>query len=131
MLVLDTHVWWWALNEPERLSRRAAEAIETAPRGSLRVAAISTWELALLSHKGRITFETEPETWFERALGRSSIELVPLTATVALESYRLPDPFHDDPADRQIVATARVLKAPLITRDLKILAYAHVRSFWD
>lgn len=131
MLVLDTHVWWWALNESERLSPSAAEAIESAPRGSLRVAAISAWELALLGSKGRISFAIEPEAWFERALGRSSIELVPLTASLALEAYRLPEPFHDDPADRLIVATARLLKAPLITKDKKILAYPHVRSCWD
>jgi PIN domain nuclease of toxin-antitoxin system len=131
MLLLDTHVWWWALNEPERLSQQAAESIEGAPRGTLRVAAISTWELALLAHKGRIVFDIEPQSWFERALGRASIELAPLTPQVALEAYRLPEPFHDDPADRIIVATARVLQATLVTKDQQIRDYPHVPTSWD
>lgn len=131
MLLLDTHVWWWALNEPDRLSPLAAELIETAPRGSLRVAAISVWELALLAHKGRILFGVEPEAWLDRALGRASISLVPLTPVIALEAYRIPAEFHEDPADRLIVATARILQAQLITKDRKIREYPHVLSVWD
>lgn len=131
MLLLDTHVWWWALNEPDHLSPIASEQIEKAPRGSLRVAAISVWELALLAHKGRIVFEIEPRTWFEKAFRRASIEVVPLSPQIALEAYRLPDKFHDDPADRLIVATARVLRASLVTKDPQIRAYPHVTTLWD
>jgi len=38
--------------------------------------------------------------------------------------------FHKDPADRMIVATARKFAAPLVTKDLKIRAYAHVKTIW-
>ncbi len=45
----------------------------------------------------------------------------------AIESYRLPDPFHRDPADRVLVATARIEGATLLTADDGILAYPHVQ----
>ncbi|WP_438823534.1 PIN domain-containing protein [Alteromonas sp. P256] len=48
----------------------------------------------------------------------------------AIESTRLPDEFHQDPADRMIVALARTLSAPLITADEKILNYPHVRTIF-
>jgi len=42
----------------------------------------------------------------------------------------LPDPFHRDPADRIIVATARKLQCPIVTADHKILEYPHVETMW-
>jgi PIN domain nuclease of toxin-antitoxin system len=47
-------------------------------------------------------------------------------------SYRdcpgqLPQPFHKDPADQIIVATARIYDCPLMTCDTKILAYPHLK----
>lgn len=120
MLLLDTHIWWWA-----------AEVIDKAPRGSLRVAAISAWELAVLAHKGRIVFNTDPQSWFERALARAAIELVPITPQITREAYRLSEPFHEDPADRLIVATARILGAAVVTKDQKIQDYPHLRTYWS
>jgi PIN domain nuclease of toxin-antitoxin system len=53
--------------------------------------------------------------------------LAPLTPEIALASSRLPEPFHGDPADRIIVATARTMGARLATRDSKILEYGRRR----
>ena len=55
----------------------------------------------------------------------------PLTSAIALATAELPNPLHDDPADRLLIATARDLDVPLVTRDARILAYAaagHVRA---
>jgi PIN domain nuclease of toxin-antitoxin system len=49
---------------------------------------------------------------------------------VATKSVDLPGDFHKDPADRMIVATARKLAVPLVTKDDKIRAYAHVKTIW-
>jgi PIN domain nuclease of toxin-antitoxin system len=48
---------------------------------------------------------------------------VPMSANMALAAYELPEPFHKDPADRLIVAMARLLDAPVVTVDRRILAY--------
>jgi PIN domain nuclease of toxin-antitoxin system len=42
----------------------------------------------------------------------------------------LPKPFHDDPADQIIVATAREENATILTKDKRILNYQHVKSLW-
>lgn len=52
----------------------------------------------------------------------------PLTHEIAVEAYRLPDPFHRDPADRLLVATARVMDLALMTTHDRILDYRHVQS---
>jgi len=66
------------------------------------------------------------EDWVRDALAYPGVQLLPLTPDIAIESTRLPDPFHKDPADRILVATARVLNLSVLTEDRKILAYAHV-----
>jgi len=57
-------------------------------------------------------------------LERLDLAVSPLTPAVAVEAALLPAGFHSDPADRLTVATARVEKAMLVTRDQAILAYA-------
>jgi len=59
-----------------------------------------------------------------------AVRFVPVDVEIATKSVALPGQFHDDPADRMIVATARKLAAPLVTRDAKIRNYAHVKTVW-
>ena len=49
---------------------------------------------------------------------------------VHIRSTVLPLPFHDDPDDQIIVATASEEQATLLTKDKRILEYEHVRSIW-
>jgi PIN domain nuclease of toxin-antitoxin system len=51
------------------------------------------------------------------------LQLAPLTPSIAILSTRLPGNFHGDPADRFLVATARIDGARLITKDRRILEY--------
>ena len=103
---------------------------DAATRGDVLVSPISAWEIGLLVRKGRIRLDLEPLPWFERFLGLPGIRLTPLRVAAAISSSSLPEPFHGDPADRLLVATARTLPAILVTRDAQILNYAeagHVR----
>ena len=56
--------------------------------------------------------------------------LVPLSPVLIYRSTVLPQPFHDDPADQIIVATAREENATILTKDERILTYKNVRSLW-
>ncbi|HJU18212.1 MAG TPA: PIN domain-containing protein [Stellaceae bacterium] len=62
--------------------------------------------------------------WLEEALVDPAPAIEPITSRIAAETCELPDRFHTDPADRMIVATARVTGAVLMTRDRRILDYA-------
>ena len=133
MLVLDTHVWIWLVAGDPTLPAGARDAIEAAAAdGSVLVPAISVWEVALLESRGRIVLDRPRTQWVSEALAAPGLALAPLTPEVAVESCRLPAPFHDDPADRMIVATARAAGATLVTRDKRILDYGargHVAVF--
>jgi PIN domain nuclease of toxin-antitoxin system len=126
---LDTHYWvWLQFGVRERLTPPVQKAIdEAAASGSLLLSVISVWELGLLESKGRIQLFAPCEQWVRDALAIPGLSVAPLTPEIALASSRLPEPFHGDPADRIIVATARALGARLLTRDSKIRAYARQR----
>jgi PIN domain nuclease of toxin-antitoxin system len=125
LLLLDTHVWLWLVAGSPDLSREARHTIdEAAAVGMLRIAAISLWEVALLASRGRIVLGKSIGLWLEEALADPGPAIDPLSPLIAVESYALPDVFHRDPADRLIVATARVANATLMTRDQRILDYA-------
>jgi len=129
VIVIDTHVWVWWLTKPERLPKKATRVIEKAAR--LCVAAISCWEVAMKTQSGKLRFDRPVDAWLETALRADNrIELVPLTPRIAVAAVQLSWD-HADPADRFIVATARVNDAPLITADERILDAGLVRCVWD
>jgi PIN domain nuclease of toxin-antitoxin system len=126
LLILDTHIWIWAINgEIARLSTKAIEAIEIASRNNqLGVSAISVWEVGMLESKGRIQCGKVCLDWVRDALSAPGLRLIPLMPEIAVESSRLPGGLHGDPADRILAATSRIMKATLVTKDLKLIEYA-------
>lgn len=120
--LLDTHVLvWWLARDP-RLSQRQTEILESAdPEAPLLVAGISLWEIATLNGLGRLEFQVPLRDWLEQATAPPLVELIPITPAIAAEVASLPDSFHRDPADRILVASARVLGATLLTRDRRII----------
>jgi len=129
--LLDTHTWiWWNMNPP-RLSQKVKGIIGDAPMyDEMLLSAISPWEFSKLLEKSRLSISIDPETWIGTALDMPKLRLVPLTPVLSYRSTVLPQPFHSDPADQIIVATAREENAILLTRDERILDYKHVQSFW-
>lgn len=118
-LLLDTHIWIWSVVEPQRLSARVVKQL-TNPDNQLWLSSISVWELLLLHKKHRIELEGEAEPWVRKTLDLLHLNEAPLTIDVALEvgSVSLS---HDDPADRFLVATARVFDLTLVTADKRLI----------
>jgi PIN domain nuclease of toxin-antitoxin system len=129
--LLDTHTWiWWHMN-PGKLSQRVKMIIQdTAGYDELLLSAISPWEFSKLLEKRRIGISCNPEDWIISALEMPKLRVVHLYPVLAYRSTVLPQPFHDDPADQIIVATAREENATILTKDEKILTYRHVQSLW-
>jgi PIN domain nuclease of toxin-antitoxin system len=125
--VLDTHIWIWWVSQDSQLSPENAEAIRVNQPDGLVVSAISCWEVAKLVERGRLTLARPVLEWIDAALQYQGVQLMPLTPRISVESTQLPPPFHRDPADQIIVATARVLNCALLTDDTSIRAYPHVR----
>jgi PIN domain nuclease of toxin-antitoxin system len=127
---MDTHVWFWSLSEPEKLSRSALGKIKREKPDQRGIASISLWEFAMMISHKRIELKTTAEKWLEYAVHKSGLKVFELTYPVSLDACELPGGFHRDPADRIIVATARINGITLVTKDQKILRYPHVKSFW-
>lgn len=124
-LILDTHVWFWFAETNRRLDRSSALAVirSALEENRLAVSVISVWELAMLESKGRLSLRPNGPQWIDEALALPELQLLPLTPRIAVESTRLPGDLHGDPADRMIVASARVLAGTIVTADGKIIAY--------
>ena len=125
--LLDTHVWLWGINEPERLPTSVRTELEMASEPP-RLSPISLWEVMLLAERGRITLSPNPRTWLREAA--RTVREVPLTFEVAAASRQLRLD-HEDPADRFIVATAKVFGLRLVTADTRLLRCPDVESLWD
>jgi PIN domain nuclease of toxin-antitoxin system len=69
-------------------------------------------------------FIPDAKTWFARVMGGPGIKEASLTAEIAIDASFLPGELHGDPGDRLLVATARHLGLPIVTRDRSIIAYA-------
>lgn len=70
------------------------------------------------------------DQWLDSALAWPRLHLVELTRPILVESCKLPPPFHGDPTDQILVATARDRDAAIVTKDEKIRTYTHVRTVW-
>jgi len=131
VIVLDTHVWVWWLSDPQNLPTRARRTVaEAAGDRAIYISAISAWEIALLASRGRLTFTMDAQDWIAKSEALPFFHFVPVDNAIAVRSVRLPEPFHNDPADRIIVATAIMMGVPVITSDTKIRKYPYVKSIW-
>jgi PIN domain nuclease of toxin-antitoxin system len=126
MLLLDTHALIWMVTKAPISVASLAAIREAASKGELLVSPVSAWEIGLLAaaRGSSIAFRPTPKRWLQRALSMPGVRLTPLAPEAAIEAAFLPGPLHRDPADRLLIATARDLGAPLVTRDALILAYA-------
>jgi PIN domain nuclease of toxin-antitoxin system len=127
MILLDTHVWLWLLQDPSCLSDAANRRIvaEEAQDGLL-ISAISVWEVAVKVSVGKLTLPIAD--WYAQARTHSGTVMEPLNPLDAIASTQLPGEFHKDPADRILVAIAQRYRIPLVTCDGKILSYPHVET---
>ncbi len=129
--ILDTHAWIWWNMHPKKLSPEVRKLLSKPERyDELLLSAISPWEFSKLLEKGRLGISCNAEEWISEALSMPKLRLVPLTPAIAYRSTSLPQPFHGDPGDQIIVATAREENATLLTKDRLIQDYSHVRTLW-
>lgn len=119
-LLLDTHIWLWALLEPSRLSRDVRAALES-PDNEIWLSPISVWEALLLAERGRLAVPGDVQAWIRQMVSAVPRREATLTHEVAMASRRLAVS-HADPADCFLAATALVLELTLVTADERLLA---------
>jgi len=118
-LLLDTHIWVWSALDRARLSSHLTATLEN-PSNELWLSPISLWEVLTLCQKQRLTLHPNPQAWIANALDAVPMREAQITCQVAQESARVQLP-RRDPADRFLVATARVFDLTLVTADEHLL----------
>jgi len=128
-LLLDTHVLLWWRTDSERLPKSHARVLSDAEdRGEpVGISAVTLWELARMAGRGRLEVDQPLDTWLEELERNPLVSIFPVSARIALESVRLGDGFHQDPAGQIIVATARCHGLRLLTADDRIIKWGKVR----
>lgn len=120
--LLDTHVLLFWANRDPRLSDEQRVVLEARSEDNpLTVSDITLWEVATLVSLGRIRLSLPLRDWLEAATAPPLVRRIPISPAIAAEVANLPDEFPRDPADRIIVASARVLGATLLTQDRGIV----------
>ena len=123
MILLDTHLWFWFINqELERCPRTWQDAFETTQ--CLAVSVVSCIEVALAQKKGRLILPCPLREWIDEALEPSGITLLPLNIAACV---KLSD-IHRDPFDRLIMATVIEEDATLATLDFLVKSYPEMRT---
>ncbi len=124
-LLLDTAVLIYAVESPERLSKRASVALRNQ-ENILELSAVSLAEIAIKAALGKLAISA--------AVARQAIEdldlrVLPYTAEHALSLFHLPL-HHGDPFDRQIIAQALSEGIPVATPDRKFALYEGLKIIW-
>jgi PIN domain nuclease of toxin-antitoxin system len=120
--LLDTHALVWWVDGSKKLAREQSRATErAASTGALFLSEISFWEIAMLVEVGQLTVREPLDEWLERAAAAPAVQRIGITPAIAREVASLSTTRNWDPADRIIVATARVLGARLVTSDSRII----------
>lgn len=120
-LLLDTNAILRWLVEPRKLSRDQERVLREADRRRERLAisAMTLFELALLLTEDRRRINVTLGDFLDQLQNHPSLDILPITIEIAKEVAALPS--LRDPADRAIVATARVHRLRLLTSDQRII----------
>jgi PIN domain nuclease of toxin-antitoxin system len=128
-VLLDTCAVIWLANGDPMTRAATAAIIGAGLADGVFVSPVSAWEIGMLSRpnpgRSAVLFMPDPKTWFTRVMSGSGIREASLTAEIAIDASFLPGDLRGDPGDRLLVATARYLRLPIVTRDHSIIAYGH------
>lgn len=129
--VTDTHpLIWFAGGEQRKLSPKALQAFQGCKAGKITiyVPVPTLWEISLLVRIERIVLKKSFGLWCQDLFRHPTFIPVPLEVEHLLEAHNLG--FTTDPFDLLIVATARTLGYPLITKDSAIEEANLLSTFW-
>ncbi len=118
--LLDTNVVIRWLSEPRKLSREQARVLADAEKSgeAVAVSAITLFELVGVIESGRV--KARVQDIFEELGASSMFQILPLTVEIATEMALMGRALRD-PADRAVVATARVHRLKMLTSDQRII----------
>lgn len=118
-LLLDTHIWIWALHSPEKLNRRVRRELEQK-KNTLYLSPVSVWEAHHLARRKRLRMQVPFAQWLNDVFARVPLAEAPFNFAVAAAASQLNLP-QSDLGDIFLAATASVFNLTLVTSDVQLL----------
>lgn len=125
-LLLDTHIWIWAVSSPEKLSARVRRELQREAN-ELYLSPVSIWEAHHLERRKRIRARPDFSQWLDMAMAQVPFREAPFTFAVAVAATQIQLP-QSDPGDVFLAATALTLDLTLVTADSQLLACSWLKT---
>jgi PIN domain nuclease of toxin-antitoxin system len=120
-ILLDTHIWLWMNQAPEKLSVQVRDLIQDN-ENDLYLSVAAIWEIAIKHRLGKLTLPLEPSLYVPGRMHDNGVKALDIAMNHVLASATLPN-HHQDPFDRLMIAQAILENLTFITVDEKIRAY--------
>ena len=121
-LLLDTHIFIWWADQPERLSPAALSALEDEAN-ELLLSVASVWEMQIKIQFGKLKLSLPLEELVKNQQETNALTVSPVTLTHVLALDSLPF-HHKDPFDRLLIAQSIEEELTIVSKDSQFSAYA-------
>ena len=121
-LLLDTHIFIWWVDEPEKLSAAAISALEDEAN-ELLLSVASVWEMQIKIQLGQLKLSLPLKELVKNQQETNDLTVLPVTLThvSALDALAF---HHKDPFDRLLIAQSIAEDLTLVTADSHFSAYS-------
>jgi PIN domain nuclease of toxin-antitoxin system len=120
-LLLDTHIFIWWADEPERLSPAALYALEDEAN-ELLLSVASVWEMQIKFQLGKLKLSLPLKELIKNQQETNDVRVSPVALTHVLALEALPF-LHKDPFDRLLIAQSVAEGLTIVTADSQFSAY--------
>jgi PIN domain nuclease of toxin-antitoxin system len=120
-VLLDTHVFLWAITEDSRLSRRARE-IFVSRSSELFFSVASAWEIQIKVQIKKLPLPKPAMSYLRGHLATNGIQVLPILLDHVARLEELPA-YHRDPFDRILVAQSMEEGWPIVSADPLLKKY--------
>ena len=121
-LLLDTHIFIWWADQPERLSPAALSALEDEAN-ELVLSVASVWEMQIKIQLGKLKLSVPLKDLIKNQRETNDLTVLPVALTHVLSLGALPF-HHKDPFDRLLVAQSIEEDLTLVSADPHFSAYS-------
>jgi len=128
MILLDTHALiWWTLS-PVYLSKKAKTICAEIEKSNAFISSISIWEIGIKIKNNKIDIGMSISEYLEKIKLMNLIDIIPVDEKIWVESLML-EWSNRDPADRVIVATAKLNNLTILSKD-SVIRQFYKKTIW-
>jgi PIN domain nuclease of toxin-antitoxin system len=121
-LLLDTHIFIWWADQPEKLSPNALSALEDESN-ELLLSVASVWEMQIKIQLAKLKLSLPLKDLLKNQQETNDLTFLPVTLTHVLAVDALPF-HHKDPFDRLLIAQSVEEELTIVTADSRFSAYS-------